>query len=338
MKNSMKKRIFVLFVVLVVFLLAGCTGLFKKGQGVSLMPVHVGKTGLEMSYLDNLPPASVFASTPRTESLFPVAVKLNNKGAADITEGYLSVALEKDYLQLREWNIEATEAFAVGTSQENTAFTLAGKSALDPTGEEDIVSFTLKALPLDPQSQTHASTIITTACYGYETQAAAEVCINPELFTTKPIEKICQPGTTQLGQGQGAPVTVTRVETKMLPGPGESMLVQFLLTLQNVAKGNTLNPASVARACSSLPLENTDLNLVTLRDVRVSRFSLARGDFECTPHPVRLRDNTATIRCTLKPNLLRRSEGAFKTTLFIALDYGYMFSTSKTVQIERIVE
>lgn len=334
----MNKIIFALCIACVALFLIGCTGLSKKGQGVSLMPVHVGKTGLEMNYLDNLPPANVFASTPATESIFPVAVKLNNKGAADITEGYLSVALEKDYLQLKEWTTEATNAFAVGASQENTAFTLAGKSAFDPLGEEDIISFTLKALPLDTQSQTHRSTLITTACYGYETQAAAEICINPELFTTRPIEKICQPGTTQLSQGQGAPVAVTKVETKMLPGPGDSILAQFILTLQNIGKGNTLNPASVARACSSLPLENTDLNLVTLRDLRVSRFSLARGDFECTPRPVRLRDNGATVRCTLKPNLLRKSEGAFKTTLFIALDYGYMFSVSKTVQIDRIVE
>ncbi len=329
--------LFFVFLLVVLFLLSSCqTGLFKKGQGVSLIAVHIGKTGLEMGYLENLPPKSVFASTPQTESLFPVAVKLENKGATDITEGYLSVALEKEYLQLKEWTHTATDTFSIGTSQENTAFTLAGKSSINPLGDEEIVSLTVKALPLDPQSQTHASTIIATACYGYETLAAAEVCINPELFSTKPLEKICQPGTTTLSQGQGAPIAVTSVETKMLPGPGESMLVQFLITVQNAAKGQPLARTSVARACSSLPLEHTDLNVVGVSDLRVSRFSFRRGDFECSPVPVQLREGTATFRCTLKPNLLRRSEGTFKTTLFIALDYGYMFSAARNVQIERV--
>ncbi|MDO8642941.1 MAG: hypothetical protein Q7R76_05180 [Candidatus Woesearchaeota archaeon] len=322
-----------------VLLLAGCQSLFSRGQsGVVPLPVHVGKTGLEMSFLENLPPAQAFSSTPTTESIFPVAVKLANKGAADIIEGYLSVGLEKDYLELKDWNIEGQEAFHVGTSSENIAFSLPGRSALDPVGEEDVVALSVKALPLDTQSQTHTSTIIMTACYQYETLSAAEVCINPELFTTKPIEKICQHGVTSIRQGQGAPIAITGVETKMLPGPGVSILPQFLITLENVAKGQALNPRSVAQACSSLPLTHDDWNVLALSDLRFSRFSLAHGDFDCSPAPLRLRDGKATLRCTLKPNLLRKEEGAFKTTLFMALEYGYTFSVSKNIQIDRIVQ
>lgn len=325
-----------LILLLTIMLTSGCSGLFKRGQsGIVPLPVHVGKTGLEMSFLENLPPASVFSSTPLTESVFPVAVKLANKGASDITEGYLSIGFEKDYLQLKEWNIEGKEAFSVGTSSENIAFSLAGRSPTDPVGEEDIVALSVHAVPLDTQSQTHSSTVRMTACYGYETLAAAEVCINPELFTTKPIEKICQPGTTAISQGQGAPLAITSVETKMLPGPGVSILPQFMITLQNIAKGQTLNPRSVAQACSSLPLTHDDWNLVVVRDLRFSRFTFR--DFDCSPTPIRLRDGKATVRCTLKPNLLRKDEGAFKTTLFMALEYGYTFTISKNVQIDRIV-
>ncbi len=320
--------------LLVSIVLTGC------GRGgpsqITLIEIHKGRAGLDMRYLEDMPPLNVFASSEGTESLFPVAVQLTNKGATDITDGYVSFSLEKDYTAFEAWNINDADAFEVGTSDENLAFSLMGKSQLNPVGEQNTMALTLRALELDQQSETHTTSIVMTACYAYETKAAAEVCIDPELFSSKAINKVCTPKTVTLAGGQGSPIAVTKIETKMLPGPGGSVQPQFIIHIQNLGKGQATNKESVAKACSSQPLDINDWNLIGLADLRFSRFSARRGDFICSNLPLRLREGSGTMKCTLKPNLLRKDEGAFTTTLFTSLEYGYTQSVSKTVQLERI--
>jgi hypothetical protein len=315
-------------------LLAGCS---RGGPSqITLIEVHKGRGGLDMGYLDGMPPLTVFSSTDDTESLFPVAVQLTNKGATDITNGYVSFSLEKDYIEFELWNINDADAFQVGTSDENIAFSLLGRSQLNPVGEQNTIALTLRALALDPQSETHPTSVIMTACYAYETKAAAEICIDPELFSTKAINKVCTAKPVTLAGGQGSPIAVSKIETKMLPGPGGSVQPQFIIHVQNLGKGQATNKDSVAKACSSQPLDANDWNIIGLRDLRFSRFSSRRGDFICSQVPLRLHDGSGIIKCTLKPNLLRKDEGSFKTTLFVGLEYGYTQSVSKTVQLERI--
>ena len=78
-----KKTIFV-FIVVSLFLIAGCKegGLFGRGgdkRPITDIDVRKGIEGLNMEFTSNAPPLTVFEGI-----VFPIAVELRNQGASDI--------------------------------------------------------------------------------------------------------------------------------------------------------------------------------------------------------------------------------------------------------------
>src|SRR3989338_2258133 len=94
----MIKKIMILIVVLFIL---GCTGQNKDSGPITDVDIYKGTEGLVMKFLENAPPDEIFE-----ESLFGAGIELENRGAFNIENGYLSLGLEKDYMEIEEWPLK----------------------------------------------------------------------------------------------------------------------------------------------------------------------------------------------------------------------------------------
>lgn len=333
-KTQVPRLLMVGILLFLVLLLASCN-ILKGGTSPQAYPVRVGTDGLHMAFTSNTPPASVFASLPEFESVFPVVIELNNLGATDITNGFLTLGLENDYMELASWELEELPLEAVGASGKTLSFTLQGKSAYAPQGQRELLPFTIRAKELDQQSLHHTSTISLTACYEYETKASTPVCIDPDIYNLKPVEKVCTIEPQQLRGGQGGPVAIVKIETKMIP-KDNSIVPQFILYFENRGNGLVVHKQNIDKACTSLGLKPQEWAKLHLDDISFSDFSLQQGQFTCSSDVVPLKEKKGFMRCTLQPGLLDTSIDAYETPLIVSFSYGYTFSISKDVVLERI--
>jgi hypothetical protein len=179
-------------------------------------------------------------------------------------------------------------------------------------------------------SEFYEPRIIAAACYKYRTIAEPLVCIDPEPHSVFDEDKVCtidQNGESYSLGSQGAPVAVSRVEQEV-----SSNNIHFTIEIQNVGRGRVVD-TNVRNDC---PLE---LDYNDVDKVLVSAQLPFDGSPRCQPSgdyrdPVRL-DETGTgyIFCSFqKP----ASKSAFETVLQIELDYRYLTSIEKQIEIVNI--
>lgn len=334
-KNILTATLIILVLVFIIFSLYGCSGLIGSGKSPKQESViHKGTQGLEMIFLQNAPPNELIAPPEGERMSFKVGVKMENKGASDIRDGQLLLVVEKNYMNVLGWEIQ--EGFSqVGAAGDKVAFTLKGRSELDPSGEMIASTADLEALPLERQSVTHTSSVSLTACYGYETIASANVCIDTEVYGMKPVEKTCTPTDITLSDGQGAPVAVDKIEVSMLPAGQEFVKPQFVIHILNKGSGLVFRPDKVRDACSASPLKQDEINVVKIDDVAFSGYSLRGGHIECSPNPLKLRQRNSKVVCSVKEGVISAETETYETILQVTLAYGYSQTISKQVTIER---
>ncbi len=215
-----------------------------------------------------------------------------------------------------------------------------GKSVSNPEGTFKLVKFTARAKKLDLLSVQHTSPVILTACYGYTTELVQDVCIDPDVTTTKEIDKACTIEDISLTD-QGAPIAITKIQTNMLPDD-DVTAPQFIISVENKGKGEVISRDKLRQACSASKLESGDWNRVTVSEFGFSndkyyyKYGDENSNIECTPNPVRLIKGAGTVRCTLKSDKISRDTPAYTTSAHVKLDYGYTQSVTKNVVIEKI--
>lgn len=335
MITGISSRAILLIMIAALALSFGCSSLNKPKTGITQADTHVGFSGIDMSFLQNAPPSQLLTMPDAGRTQFQVGVKLDNKGAYDIKDGYMLLGTEKDYMEIMQWYIDDEEITPIGASGEKVAFDLKGKSQTDPTGMSIVAIADIETLPLEKQSVTHTSSIILTACYDYETFAAAEVCIDTDLYNMKPLEKACSAKDITLTKGQGAPVSVDKIEVSMFSTADGFIKPQFIIYPTNKGKGMVFRNDKVRQACSSTPLGPDDLNMLVLEDISFSGYSMSAGLIECNPNPLRLRGPESKIVCTTKPGVISTESDTYKTNLQLTFKYGYTQSISKSMTISR---
>lgn len=217
-----------------------------------------------------------------------------------------------------------------------------GKYVSAPEGNSRYVKFMAKAKKLDLLSVQHTSPVILTACYGYSTELAQDICIDPDVSGTKEIDKACEIKDITLND-QGAPVAITKIETKILPDEDEAS-PQFILSIENKGNGKVISRDKLRQACSAAKLGSEDWSRVIISEFRFSndKYHYKYGDdssnIKCSPNILRLKDGKGSVRCTLETDKISTSTPAFTTQAFIKLDYGYTQSMTKNVVIEKIVD
>ena len=336
MKNN-KKAVVIIGILLVLVVASGCEGgkIFGKKQDkrpITDADIRKGTDGLDMEFLKNAPPENVFEGSQDDggkviTSDFPISLRLKNEGASNIEEGILIFASEKAYVNV---SLE---------SKERQEFIIKGKSIYSPVGDEEFVTLTAGAKRISAQSETHPSTIFATACYPYNTILGTSVCIDTDIIGEVRGKKVCDIKDLTFSEGQGAPVAVTKIETRMLPDVDVNKVKpHFIIFIENKGNGEVVNSDKLGAACSSSGLEYTDFNTLTISA------SLPQGDLKCSEKTdeavsteVRLREKEAMVRCTLEDGI-NIGRDAYTAPLKIELNYGYTFTISKDIIIEKVLK
>ena len=126
------------------------------------------------------------------------------------------------------------------------------------------------------------------------TRAFVDICIDTDPYGSKPNPKVCSAQAKDLSGGQGGPVSVTRVEPKMLVSDGY-VRPQFAITLQNSDVGSVIQYGQIATLCSSGAPARQDINTVDLAQIQFSQYSI--GDFTCEP---KITPNRTSKPCSLR--------------------------------------
>ncbi len=293
----------ILIGLLFLLAIAGCT---QNGDDAPITDIDVrqGTDGITMEFTENAPPEMVFENSD-----FSVGIDLKNKGASDINNGYLVFGFE--------------EAYVSTAGSDKVTFSIKGKSMYNPEGDEELIKVTATAGGVGEQSETHPAVISATVCYPYKTIFGSDVCIDTDIYREEIGRMGCSVEDLTFPGGQGAPVAVTKVKTKMLP----DNKLQFLIHIENKGNGGVISSDKVEDVCSSKPLKPEDFN-----KIKISA-SLLGKSLECGDGTIRLKDGGARVECKSSTSIT--DPDAYTTPLGIILEYGYTSSISTGIVMEK---
>jgi len=308
-----KKIVAIGLCVLMLIILSGC-GSQGNTRVTERFNPRTGYEGITLKFVENAPPDEIFEGYET-----PIGIEIENKGASDVSSGYLS------------WNIEKN-LFSYEEKKEN--FDLIGKTPSNPQGDIKMIYNYAKANFLLPEQETAPSLIGATICYEYETVFSSGVCLDP-----MPLDKKNKPCEVEdiSTSGQGAPVSISSIETSMIQFDEDKVVPSFTIHLQNNGKGTIINKDAIEGACSSKKAEDI-FNVIYLEEAKIG----ADKNLECIglqsnqqgKEYIKLRQNEDnTIKCTFQEGI-RKEEGTYTAPLMIRFSYGYAETISKTIQIK----
>ncbi len=344
----MKKAIVIVTLLMLVVLITSCK---RSDTSIKAIPnFRIGIGGIEIKFLENSPPKELYYTE---KAQVPIGIEIRNNGAekafgviAFNLDGYKRLVLENI-----DSNIYDSSSNLVMISN-NDGSDLKGKRVENPNGDLRVFTVMAEPAPLNPQTEQFKSTIIATACYDYSTEFTPEVCIDTDIYNTKPIAKACKVQDIIGSKGQGAPVSVDKVEVQMLPS-GKGISPQLTITLKNSGKGEVIRYGNYKEVCSQKTMvsSSTSSTQTNFNIVRVGAYIAGSGiELDCLPKKedvvkeissqdeelfgyARFSDKTATIVCRYI-GVIPESAGNYVSKLRIVANYGYTESISKEVLIK----
>ena len=198
MNYQFNKKIIFTIGILILVVINGCTGGKDKKDPITDVDVRKGTQGLTMEFIKGAPPERIYQ-----ESEFPISLKLENKGAFDIVDGILKFGVEEAYVDL----VGGVDGGG------GTPINIEGKSIYSPNGDVEYKEVNAETKVIGAQSETHPSSIYATACYPYNTTFGDSVCVDPDVIGARAGRKVCIVSDKTYAEGQGGPVTITKIET-----------------------------------------------------------------------------------------------------------------------------
>ena len=275
-----------------------------------------GYNGLELKFVENVAITEIYESTP-----ISLNVLLENKGTHNIENGIILLGFEDQNFRF--------------IHSDFTNFRLEGKSIYYPKGNQKLNSYQLESRNIEEKESIERKThLYLTSCYDYSTDFSENICIDSDIYNLKK-DKSCSPKNTQLQGGQGAPITVTEIETRMLFKSQENKIQpQFTIQLKNKGQGSIINKNNIYTTCSSQSIEKEELNVVSL-NAEIFGFS-GNIQLDCNPkNPIRMIDGGAKVICT-SPTKLNADVGTYLSPLHITIEYGYLTTISKDITIKKL--
>lgn len=302
---QMKRLIMILMLL---FLLSCAPSNPKTPQEMSGITKYVrsGLQGIDMQYIENLPPYQLYDTSELT-----AIVELRNLGSHDISEDECVVTLSGyDPHIIRS----ITERKSCGQ--------LEGKDEYMIDGGYNMVEFSSSSISLPGEIDLYNPNLVASVCYKYTTVANPQVCIDPHFYDLSSDQRICEVRDVSLAGGQGAPVAVSFVNVDMV-----NNRAIFQIDVTNVGTGRIISPQVGINHCP-LNLRYNDFDELRY-NVELSGASLLR----CSPENnlVRLVNGRGRIICSFDIG----NTQAYTTPLRIELDYNYLSSIRKQVEIIR---
>jgi len=310
MKQNKNIKIILLLSIILVLFISGCI------QNPFVKPttqddLRTGRQGILMEFLNNAPPSEIYEDYP-----FQIGVILENVGAYDIKNGFISFTVEEAYMELMNQN------------DESVRFNLKGKSVSLPTGDQLVKIIKVRTKKIGGQSEKHESAILANVCYQYQTKKDIASCIDTDIYDLKKMQKVCRVRDITLTP-QGAPISITKIESEMLPAEDDNLIKPaFKIHIKNVGNGEVIDKGKISDICSSEPVDYKELNIV---DVKVL---LSNEELECKPTPLKLKYGDDVVRCILEKGV-PKEKATYTTPLTIELNYGYTYSISKKIIIKK---
>ncbi len=295
-------------IAMLLILLTACQT--TKKQAGSVFDYRTGSEGLQIQFVPNLPPSTLY----ETEDL-NVMLDVYNVGASKI-----GGSGDRIYLSGFDPRI-ITGIPSTGMQIPS----IEGKSQYNSQGDFDRVSFNGVISRL--QGDMYPAPLLATACYEYTTIASSTVCVDPDPFGTGVRTKVCTP--TSLGMGsQGGPVAVSNIEVDARPGK-----TAFRIHVSNVGGGDVfkLSSSTLARCnpYDSKGLSYDELDYVQLADVQVGGTSIRQSCKPLDNGDIPLRSGSGTVYCEYGTN----GNNAYVTPITVTLNYAYRQQTRRDVQI-----
>ncbi|MFH2020809.1 MAG: hypothetical protein ABIJ34_05310 [archaeon] len=314
----MDKRLISLVIILFI---VSCTS--NSGNVKLEKDIYKGTSGIVLNFFDM--PKEVFENEELTYS-----VKIENKGPYPVANAKLLVSLEKGYAEFKDNGLHYYLKNDINMD---------GKTIYNLFDDFKLVNLPIKILTLDAQSETHDSVILTTLCYDYEGQLYTDICIDTDPHGLTPGNKACAQQTSiSLSEGQGGPVVISKIDTKMLMDD-DVIRPQFKINIVNQGKGTVTRPGAGAEVCDNNPLSRQSYNTISLSDVEISGRKMSSGQIECIPSDLILRNEEDFLTCTVtKQSGIPRTTASYLTPLQIKIKYGYTQSTSKEISINKILK
>ena len=308
----MKKRVLILTFILLALLLTSCKYKPEAGERpieteAALRMVQTGTQGLELRFLPDYPPHSLYDTTE-----FVAIAEIWNKGNYDLEPGTCFIHLIGYDTNLIRGVIPYDSCIRGST--------LEGKKTYNLDGSFNQIEFKSTNAMLPFGVFEYEPTLNLVACYEYHTAANPLVCVENSLYTIASEQKACFVRDVSTPGGQGAPVGISYVGVDMA---GDKAI--FEINVQNYGTGRVLSSESSLNNCP-YKLEYYDLDKVRY-DVTLSGGSLI--DCKPTDRLVRLTNNQGKIVCTFDIG----NAQAYETPLMVRLDYNYMQSLLQPVKI-----
>lgn len=331
-----KKFIFV-FLVLAV-LIVGCRPPTSKGTG-STSSYRTGTEGLVMNFISGAPPSSTFADEDDVE--IPISIEVRNKGAYPTTsdDGWKGESVifigGYDKSIMGQWKLGDATVSKPSVSLSDKKEVLEGKSINNPEGGYDLLEFTGTANLGKIDIDKYTPNFLVTACYEYKTKAGPNVCVDPRPFSTVNERKVCTIQDVSL-TNQGAPIAITKVESKAL-----SSSIQFKIHFKNIGKGEVISIDKLKSCSDGSELRRGDMDLVKVEKVELGGEIIKCGTLTVGGQEgyARLINNQGFIVCNLKDYKKEEDvDSAYTTPLYVELSYGYRSVISKAVEIVKVPE
>jgi hypothetical protein len=301
-----KKIICLIFLLILV----GCSGIpfTSRKETITIPDIHEGTTGINMKYLNRMPPTEVFEN-----QLFEIGLEITNKGATDVQNGIYNIAVNEQFINLIDEKINR--------------FNIKGKSVYQPLGGKEQIRLKARSSELGGQITKQSTTIIANACYEYFTKATVITCIDTQEL--KQETKVCTVQTQKPRGGQGGPVGIISVEPKIMPHENpDRVKPTYIIGIQNLGAGQIIDSNLVYDACTGRSIDKKDYDVVFVNAL------LSNDILNCEPAQIKLRANENKIFCELSQGL-DINRGNYQTPLSIELEYGYMQTLPKTVTINK---
>jgi hypothetical protein len=213
----------------------------------------------------------------------------------------------------------------------NSIISLEGDTPETPNGGMEVYEFPAYIYNLPDSLDQFTQPIMITACFDYATRATAMMCVDPAPNSN--VKKACKVKAVSMSGGQGAPVSVTKVDQR-----ASNNKVVFTIDIKHNRK-NALDDVFDYQSLlkcdpqSGSVVKATDKNVVYIGYISLSGRDITSG---CSPsNRVRLDDSGwGQINCAALID--SGSPGAYEAPLEIELWYGYSKSIYKQIIIKRI--
>ncbi|MCK4589255.1 MAG: hypothetical protein KAT77_02345 [Nanoarchaeota archaeon] len=224
------KKIICLVLIGMIFLV-GCDTLgsfFGETERAKFVDYKKGISGLEIGSVEGLPPSELYEG-----GNFKIAAKLQNKGGYDLQRGTIEIAgFDRRYIVLNQ-------------EPKRDLPPIAGKSITGTEGGFYIEEFDGQVLRRLDKAREYEANYYLVATYDYRSEAKTDVCINTNLYSDLRLsEDSCKPEESISLGGQGAPISITKVEEVIVP-EGDRTRIVFRLYLKNKGDGVLTSPITI---------------------------------------------------------------------------------------------